>query len=696
MDYLIELNQWGIKEGFPTKPYADADYIQADKNIQGINSALQFAAANNYAEVTLPKGNYAICYPREIAMVSNIDFNLSGSTLKVIYDSNKKSPFDNRTTTDYYNFKGNSVVFSKNTNSHLFGGTVIGCRDDRSFLNPLEAAMEHTYGVLFQRSSSYCSMTNCTVRDYMGDNVSFSSDSIYNYGEFDQGLTLSALDYTTGQPITSANTLITKLLNIPQDLTPKINSFLIAGAGYARKTNLNTKELDIFFYDNSNKFIGVMKKRRIYTDISIPVTATKFRLQYYNETNPSKNMQITIMFGGIPHHNTVKKCEIFNGHRGGITLGGSYNKIVNNKIRDNGKGLVRFLDGKPLFNDPTRYSINMEDSYGASCTIIDNEIYGSYHGILVGCYDVLIEHNHIYNIDNIAINLYSLVHANIKDNFLYNCQNNIGLMTSNFSAAFVNIEGNSFTGGIMNVTSDSYRVSLSNNQYVNPDMIAMGDNCTFDNNYIIFTENLVTAPWLKANKISRCTFKSVPIQKEMTFKVKEYDNCRFENLRVRSENPNPKNVDVCEFTRSEFINCELRNHMFSGRPMNVKVTKSKLIDTTCEGGITNVDNQVSYTSLEECDITINTKNNLFLSDTNRPYTIYKAANCIVTINNTSFGALLASGSANAANELVLEGNEFVYTGSTPLNLKYYTNKNHIRNFVDSDNIFTNITLPTVS
>ncbi|PFX45069.1 hypothetical protein COL32_11470, partial [Bacillus pseudomycoides] len=222
------------------------------------------------------------------------------------------------------------------------------------------------------------------------------------------------------------------------------------------------------------------------------------------------------------------------------------------------------------------------------------------------------------------------------------------------------------------------------------------DNCTFDYNYIIFTEKLVTAPWLKANKISRCTFKSVAIQKEMTFKVKEYDNCRFENLRVRSENPDPKNVDVCEFTRSEFINCELRNHMFSGRPMNVKVTKSKLIDTTCEVGITNVDNQVSYTLLDDCDITINTKNNLFLSDTNRPYTTYKAKDCRISISNPAFASLLASGSANAANELVLEGNKFVYTGPTPLNLKYYTNKNHIRNFINTDNTFTNINLPATN
>ncbi|HDR7602297.1 TPA: right-handed parallel beta-helix repeat-containing protein, partial [Bacillus mycoides] len=457
MIYSIDLEKFGIKKGIPSKPYVDADYIQADLNVQGINAALQYASENDYSEARLPKGFYALCYPREIKMLENVDLNLNNSTLKVIYDSNRKSPFDNRTTNDYYNFKGRSVIFSKTFKSRVYHGKLIGCRADRSFLDSREVAMEHTYGIVFERGSAYCKADLCEVSDYMGDNISFSSNSIFDYGEFDQGLTLSALDYITGQPITSTNTLTTRLINIPQDLTPKITSFLIAGSGYARTTNLNSKDLDIFFYDNNNKFIGVMKKRRIYTDISIPVNATKFRLQFYNENNINKNMQYTIMFGGIPHHNTVEKCEIFNGHRGGITLGGNYNKIIDNKIRDNGKGMVRFLDGKPIFNDPTRYSINMEDSYGASCTIKDNHIYGSYHGILVGCYDVLIEHNHIYNIDYIAINLYSLVHATIKDNFLYNCQNNIGLMTSNFSAAFVNIEGNSFTGGNMNVTNDSYR-----------------------------------------------------------------------------------------------------------------------------------------------------------------------------------------------------------------------------------------------
>ena len=113
--YLIELDKWNIKQGLPTKPYTDADYIIADTNIQGINNAIQFAYNNGHTSIVLPRGEYALCYPREIMMISNMTFDLNGSTLKVIYDSDRKSPFDNRTTSDYYNFKGNSIVFENVT-----------------------------------------------------------------------------------------------------------------------------------------------------------------------------------------------------------------------------------------------------------------------------------------------------------------------------------------------------------------------------------------------------------------------------------------------------------------------------------------------------------------------------------------------------------------------------------------------------
>src|SRR5688572_18743930 len=96
--YLIELSRWNITQGFPGKPYTNADYVRANANIQGINNAMQFAKNSGYPGVILPKGFYAICYPRVIKMLSNLTLDLNGSTLKVIYDSDRKSPFDTRTT----------------------------------------------------------------------------------------------------------------------------------------------------------------------------------------------------------------------------------------------------------------------------------------------------------------------------------------------------------------------------------------------------------------------------------------------------------------------------------------------------------------------------------------------------------------------------------------------------------------------
>lgn len=502
--YHIELDRWNIKQGIPSKPYTNADYTNADANIQGINNAIQYASANGFTTIVLPRGKYAICYPREIKMVSNVTFDLNGSTLKVIYDSDHKSPFDNRTTTDFYNFKGNSIVFDNVTNTHLVGGTIIGCRDDRSFQNPGEAKMEHTYGVVFQKSTRYSSIKNCIVRDYMGDNITFSSSAIREIAVLNASL--NALDYMTGQVSPSTNSLVTDFINIPTGA--EFSSFEIAGFGYTRLTALNSKEVDVFFYRADNSFIGVVKKRKIYTGISIPLGTTKIRMLFSKETNSSKNLQITLKFGLIPHHNLVEYNEVFNGHRGGITLGGSYNIVQHNVVRDNGKGNNSFLDGKPVFPYSTRYAINQEDSYGDNCVIRNNFIYGSNHGILVGCYSIQIENNHIYNIESIGINLYSLLYANIRGNIIYNCSYPLGFMTSNFNNAYVNISENSINGGNLSYlnTNNSYTINVSNNNFVDIIYINSGnsnENNIFRNNRFKF-ENISSTPILNVNNMDTC------------------------------------------------------------------------------------------------------------------------------------------------------------------------------------------------
>lgn len=672
--------------------------MMADANIQGINNAIQFATNNGFTTILLPRGQYALCYPRAIKMVSNMTFDLNGSTLKVIYDSDKKSPFDNRTTTDYYNFKGNSIEFDNTTNSHLVGGTIIGCRDDRSFSNATaERKMEHTYGVVFQKSTRYSSIKHCIVRDYMGDNITFTSSAIKELVEFNMYLTLNSLDYTTGQLTTSSNSLTTGFINIPTDV--EFSYFQIAGAGYSRLTNLMSKEVDVFFYKADNTFIGVLKKKKIYTDISIPVSATKIRMQFSNETNPAKNLQISLKFGLIPHHNLVEFNEIFNGHRGGISLGGSYNVVQHNTIRDNGKGTNSFLDGKYIFSDSTRYGINQEDSYGDNCVIRNNLIYGSNHGILAGCYSIQIENNHIYNMDMIGINLYSLLYANIKGNIIHNCGSSIGLMNSNFANAYVNISENSINGGNFGVAANSsYQINIVNNNFVDITGMDLGVsnlNNTFRNNRIKFA-TLVGVPVFSMYKMEDCIVDSLSL-KEITFKIYKFNRCSFNNLKINVQTRNDKTlsekviIDNCEYNNS-IIN----NHVAATKDREVSVLNSKFIDSVVKVGNINTAGFPATTILTNCQIFANTITYIFATDLNQPSGEIKLNDCNIEITNPYFTYLVyhEKNIVSPVFTLMLKDCNFNYTGSsTSLKLNYYNNIKPMIKFISSDNIFNNITLP---
>lgn len=696
--YLIELDKWNIKQGIPNKPYTAADYLMADTNIQGINNAIQFAYNNGYSGVLLPKGQYALCYPREIKMVSNMTFNLNGSTLKVIYDSDRKSPFDNRTTTDYYNFTGNSIVFENVMNAHLINGTIIGCRDDRSFLNvTAERRVESSYGVVFRKSTRYSSINNCIVRDYMGDNITFSSSAIRELAEFNMNLTLNSLDYSTGQLISSTNSLTTGFINIPNDSV--FSSFQIAGAGYTRLTALTNKDVDVFFYKADNSYIGVLKKRKIYTDISIPLNAAKIRMVFSGETNPSKNLQITLKFGLIPHHNVVEYNEVYNGHRGGISLGGSYNVVQHNVIRDNGKGSNSFLDGKPIFSDPTRYAINQEDSYGDNCVIRNNLIYGSNHGILAGCYSIQIENNHIYNVDSIGINLYSLLSANIRGNIIYNCPTSIGLMTSNFGNAYVNITENSITGGNLSFNANnSYQINVSENNFVDVTNIHMGTsniNNTFRNNRIKYA-NIAGSPSITAYKIEHCIIDSSTVR-DITLRVFKQFDCTFNNLKITIQTLNgTTKSEKVSIENCEYYNSTLINLILGTKDRQVFITKSRFTDTIIKAGNINTSGFTATILLEECELIANTISYLFATDSNQPSSLIKIERCTIEINNSNFARLIHHEKTVVSDVFTffVKESNFIYTGATPLNLIYYNSINPMIQFISSDNIFSNINLPS--
>lgn len=695
-DYVIDLGKWGITEGIPTKPYQDSDYYMADANIQGINNALRYASENGYTQVILPSGQYAICYPRSIQMPGHITFQLNQSVLKVIYDSDKKSPFDTRSGTDYYNFVGTSIILSNISNAHLVGGTLIGCRADRSFTNSNERRQEHSYGVLFSRGTNHSAVGHCIVRDYMGDGISMDSRSPADLAEFNLNLSLNSIDNSTGELTSSTNSLASGFINLRN-----YPSFSVAGFGYNRTTNIITKEVDVFFYREDNSYLLKRQmNRKIYTPITVPVGAKKVRLVFRQETNPLKNMSITIRFGNPSHHNVIEHNEVLANHRGGITLGGSYNVIQHNVIRDNG---FHQLDEKPLFNDPTRYGINQEDSYGDNCVIRHNLIYNTNHGILAGCYSIHIENNHIYNVTGIGINLYTLSFATVKGNYLYRCGTSaFGLMTANLSGAHVHIENNSVHNSRVNISGSGYTVNVRGNTFVDVQMINMPANRitdVFKDNAIKYTSHYSeNEPTMRIDKIEGGTFEANSSSLlQVRLITNRISGSVFNNIRLNLDTRNSNTVsEKITIDDCHFSNSRVDNHIFGMKKREVNVTNSVFLNSRLFVGNINSPHENPVLAVNNSKFLINSITNLINNDINNEngYGIIMLRDCEIEIANANFNPLITNAFTSRTFEFQMKNCHLKYSGEGMLNLVYYSKLVSMRKLISANNRFENINLPT--
>ncbi len=704
LTYTIEVERFGITAGLPAKPYTNADFLRADANVQGINNAIEWAAGQGYTYLILPQGAYPICYPRVITITqSHITIDFNNSTLKVIYDSTSKSPFDPRpNATDYYNFPGKfsngqdgvSIKLQGVKDSHIKNLVLIGCKDDRSFAVASEAMLEWTYGIQVIRGSSSCSIRNCKASSYMGDSISFDSTSFFEYAEFALGLSVNDVDRKTGAliPATGKN-LTSQLLNLPAET---FDSFLVGGAGYTRQTAINNKELSVVYYAADNTYLGTYDNKKIYTPISIPPGARKFRLVFNNETSTTKNMQITLKFGLTPHHNIVEYCEVFNIHRGGITLGGNYN-VIQNCILHDGTGL---LDRKPLFTDSTRYGINQEDSYGDNCIIRNNLFYNLHHGILAGCYTLEIHNNHLYNLGGIGINLYSLHAANVKENYLYRCQSGIGLMTAHLQYAHVNIENNTIAySNTINLAGEGYDVYFQRNTLIDPGSFSMPNDSKFicSSNHFRWTDSFSGIPTVLANRIEDCSFEGPAVPREIYLRAYELHNTRMTNLNVRIETRNQTTVaEKVQFTGCRFQKSLLNNHIFSQKQRTAVFTRCMFSDSIIKIGSINTPAEAPVTVLDDCTLNADTIAYLFQTEFNSGYGWVEVLNSLIEIKNSAFAYLLTNNfNVPQTNSLTLKKCRLVYTGAGRLSLQYYnpTNKKAIKSFASIRSVFVNMTLP---
>lgn len=671
--YVIELTRWGITKGLPSKPYTDVDFQKANNNVIGFNNALQYAYDNGYTNVLLPRGEYAICFPHSILMRDYITFDLNKSTIKVIYDSDRKSPLDTRTTTDYYKFVGMSFRFSGTKHSTLTNGVIQGDKWDRSFTNPNEKYVEGSYGVHFEKGAHFCNVNHCDISGYMGDNITISStggDPVYWIGDNQKTRTLGKLDYTTGEPVISTTDLTTVFIDLPSTN----NSFVMTGAGYTRRTALTTNYFDVFYYRADGTFMGVLKERKIYTRIFFPVGATKMKIRFYNETDVAKHLWNVIQWGSVPHHNIIEYNDLHDGHRGGVTFGGSYNILRHNVLRHNGKTSDDFMDGR-LNNEfavTTRYHLNQEDSYGDNLVVEKNLIIGGFHGLLIGCYSMHIRDNHLYHCGGTAINLYTIQTAVIEGNYIYNCGNAIGLMGSNVKA-FVSVRGNYIFKGSTSISNDTYRMEIYDNTFDSTGVtLSPNDTKVFRNNKLINSS-------LNASSVKDCYFESTT-STDFTFSLDIMEGCTIKNMSISFNRKSTTVGDVITLKDCDVTNSTLKVSWFGTPTTDIKtleVHDSRLTDTKLMLIAINGKGR-TIVKVKNCLVKITSIITFIESDTNNYYPNnlieIRDSKFIITRNISQFFTSTKNLLSMTAKILNCE---FVNPANTVLDVKLYANPSHL-------------------
>lgn len=715
LSYVIELDRWGIESGIPSKPYITDDYIKADANILGIHNAINWAAENGFSYIVLPKNDYSFCWSGRTIIVtqSNITIDFNQSNCKIIHDSDKRHPFDTRTSgTDYWNYPQNTGgsglgVFLRLhgvSNTHICNLNIIGDKADRSFSTGVgagqgyEVALESSYGIILSRGSNGCTIKNCKLSSFMGDGISIENSSGTEMVEFSLGLTVNDIDRTSGALIAATgSTVVSQFINLPAGY----NSFLVAGQGVTRQTNITDKQVGIFFYAEDNSFISRYENKKIYTPINIPSNARKVRFLFYNESNVNKIIQWTLKFGLTPHHNLIEKCEVYNIHRGGITLGGNYNTIQYCTIH-NGTGI---LDKKPLFNDPTRFGINQEDSYGDNCIIRNNVFYDLSHGVLLGCFTVELHNNHFYNCGGNAINLYSLQYASVRDNYIFKCATGIGLMSAHLGEAYAIIKGNmlvSVTNGGDWDGDGSYDGIFEENIFIDntSSFYPPHEFFVYRNNHYKWTSYyLGNVPVITIDKVENCTFECTgSSQREINFRCADVVNCSFVNLSVKTESRNSNIRETCKFTGSKFINSRVVNHVDNAKAKKIIYEKCKFVDSIVKWGNINTPLESTATLITDSEFVVNTNNYIFLAEHNTGFGHTRVERSRFSLNTSSFQYLLSSLFPTQSDtlSLFLIDSVFEYTGAGRLNLVYYnpSAKNPIKEFVSARNEFIKINLPS--
>ena len=388
---VVNLEKYNITQADYEYPFTTENYKVAYQNGLGFQQAIDDTRTNNVKELTIPPGNYPLCYSGDAKECSNTIINIEGVNLigygvklYVIYDEldTGLNPYYTGDISLSHTLMGK--IFA--TDSNIEGFELVGERGYRTTENA--KYREFSCGIALNKNANGNSIKNCKIYQFSGDGIGNGSSmqQLANWLEGADALaTAITWNGTSWTPSTISFTTPKHSIGWA-DITKPMQ---IRGKSYRI---WSTEPLKIHCFKgvlgvdgnySEGEYIGTVRVRQ-----GEPFYFLKDTYYWYLEIVDSaehttdKTMEIGVAVGyGTYYNTTIENCDISLNTRGGISNLPSGSIVRNCTIHHNGGKYGNMV----AFYDSTQFGIDIEDWYIHEITIDNCLFYGQLHDILYRC-----------------------------------------------------------------------------------------------------------------------------------------------------------------------------------------------------------------------------------------------------------------------------------------------------------------------
>lgn len=498
--YKVDLSKWSISN------VGD----NAEATSRGINNMLIWAKNNNYRKVIMEPGTYLIDENNTIYMVSNLELDLNGATLKL-----NPSSLNNVVQINIKNV----------SNSKITNGIIEGDRYNHGV-----TSHEFVHGIQFD-SCSNIEISNLTIKDIQGYGLSFAPGTRKNLIYISRDNITKDIDNKNWKTINKID--ISKI----EDIFSISDPFGYGGYKYISKY----VTFDIYFYNEKEELIDSYYNKKPYFKYGKPKLAKYIDITFNNSEwiSDKGNTDFGNSIFFITDYNYTEKVNIHDCIiENCLALGCAYsaygdgNIIENCKFKNNG-------------GQHASYDFDAEDGWdNMSQLILKNNIFESYNSIVLCAGDSITMINNttkgavyiygrctntrlISNTFTQETNTIASITANseydgdiyFEDNII---KSNFKYMDSYYPGTIRSYMVNNLIdrAGIMSKFCTDMIMCNSNNKYVEGDVINLYmSNC-----------NNIMLRWLNLDKsiLNNCSI--ISLDDNVTISKALFINCRGVNL----------------------------------------------------------------------------------------------------------------------------------------------------------------------